>query len=404
MTQSSALEKSAWDRGAKFLFAAIVLGMMTRIALSAISWGTLDATTWRDFAYAISQRGLLQLYADRTDFNHPPIPGLWSLIAWRASGPLHVSFPFVFRLPVIAADGLVCWLLFKIWRSRGASRRSALLIAALFAWSLDAILVSAHHGNTDSIYAALALLSVYLAETVGAHFFAGLALGAAINIKLIPVLLLIPMIGAYRDRGDFARVTKFLAGLACGAIPFAPVLFIAGKSFVRNAIEYQSNVTYWGVNAFLKPLAREPRFSVWSQPIMDHYHDLGRYLILASVLLIVLVMRRRAASMRTDRYTTSAITASLFLILAPGFGVQYTVLAGAMLFAVQLAPAVVYGLMAGLYLAITYYLGWQGGSPIDSSHGSEPAPPSELFGIVAWATLIWFVWTRLRPGHRSARS
>ena len=56
------------------------------------------------------------------------------------------------------------------------------------------ILVSGYHGNTDAVYAMLSLLAVYLLQDRNRPLLAGLALGLAINIKLIPVLLIPPLV------------------------------------------------------------------------------------------------------------------------------------------------------------------------------------------------------------------
>ena len=369
------------------LLALAVLGLGLRVALSAVSFGSYDAMLWSGFAAKIAEHGLLDVYATERHFNHPPIPGYWAALAWLIAERLPgASFPFVFRLPMIAADAVVCVLLWKIWSRRSCGAVFAALVAAGFAWNLDAILVSAHHCNTDPLYAALALLAVYLVEDRRAHFLGGLALGAAINVKLIPVLLVFPMVGGYRDARQVAR---FLAGLAVAALPFVPVLLLRGAEFSRNAIDYTSVAAYWGVNLFLLEMVRLPRFLGWAQPILEYYQDLGRYVLVLAVSLAVLVARRRG---ELDRYSTCAVTAALFLILAPGFAIQYTVFAGALLFAVRPGVGALYGALVGIQLFITYWLGGDGRLPIDSGRTGDHAAPGPLFGLLAWAVLIAFVW------------
>ena len=66
--------------------------------------------------------------------------------------------------------------------------------------------------------------------------------GAAINVKLIPILLIPPLLLSYHDWRD-AR--KFLLGLSLGVIPFIPVLFIQPAAFYHNALTYGSMVSNW---------------------------------------------------------------------------------------------------------------------------------------------------------------
>ncbi len=115
-----------------------------------------------------------------------------------------------FRLPVIAADFASAMLIRKVMVARGASPRRGLAIAAMYAWNPCAILISGYHGNTDAAYAMLSLLAVYLLQDCRRPFFGGIALGLAINIKLIPVLLILPLALGTRSRKE---LVLFLAGL-----------------------------------------------------------------------------------------------------------------------------------------------------------------------------------------------
>jgi hypothetical protein len=266
------------------------------------------------------------------------------------------------------------------------------LILTLYAWNPCAFLLSAYHCNTDSIYAMLALLAVYLVEVRRAHMLGGLALGAAINIKLIPLVLIIPMLGAYRDPRLAAR---FLAGLALSALPFLIPLIGAGASFLANAISYTSVPSYWGVNVFLRELSRLPRFSGWATPITEQFHHIGRWIVILAIVLVTLVMRRRATS--ANRYATCAISAAIFLILAPGFGMQYAVFPIPLMMVAAPLFGMLYGTLAGLGLFFIYWLGWSGTVPLASTLGvPDDAGPAVQFGLLAWAVLIAFVWNFLR--------
>src|SRR5205814_9830382 len=137
---------------------------------------------------------------------------LWAAACYRvatwAQRHIHTGsyafpwFPYLFKLAPIAADAVTCWLLWRIWHPRAGAIWAA-AAAAIYAWNPVAILISAHHCNTDSIYAMLCLAAVYVIESrrgsVGAWFWGGLLLGAAINVKLIPVLLIPPLVILCRD-------------------------------------------------------------------------------------------------------------------------------------------------------------------------------------------------------------
>ena len=125
----------------------------------------------------------------------------------------------------------------------------------MYAWALTPILVSSYHGNTDSVAAAAWLLSVYLATEHEADFAAGLALAAAINVKLIPLLGIPAAFAGYRL---WKRATRFFDGLALGLLPFLPVAVLVGSAFYRNAIAYGSSVDLWGLPGMAVLLSRSP--------------------------------------------------------------------------------------------------------------------------------------------------
>ena len=375
-------------RATKSLLVLSALGIVARVAVAAISVGSYDAILWRGFAEQISANGLIETYRANPHFNHPPIPGWWAQVSLGIARAASVRFEFIFKLPMLASDAIVCVLLWKIY----CKRRSALfavIIVTLYAWNLDALLLSAYHCNTDSIYAMLALLSVYLVEERHAHLLAGLALGAAINVKLIPVVLIIPMLGAYRDLRVAAR---FLAGLSISILPFLIPMVGAGTAFIHHALEYTSTPGYWGINVFLRELVRIPRFSGWAQPIMNRFHEYGRYLVLLAIALLTLVVRRRPS---VDRYTSCAATAAIFLILAPGFGMQYTVFPIPLMMVASPFYAMLYGTIAGIGSLFVYWLGWTGTMPLESTLGT-PEGVGPPIGLVAWVVLIAFMWRVLR--------
>jgi hypothetical protein len=301
-------------------------------------------------------------------------------------------FAFLFKLPVIAADGLVCWLLWRIWSCRVGSRWGA-AAAALHAWNPVAIQISAHHGNTDSIYAALCLASIYIIQEFGAWFWGGLILGAAINVKLIPVLLIAPIAATC----DSPRaLVRFLAGLTCAAIPFVPPLLFETRAFVQHALTYNSYPCDWGISLFFLTTARMPKFSAVVGDMFNRYVDSGRYLLLGAIVLLTIWARRYRNDASVDRYRIGAMTFALFLILTPGFGLQYAICVLPLLSAVSFSATILYSLVAGLMVLFTYWLMWEGGLPMVTFGGGSPRGPAPAYGLLAWAVLINFVWKSLR--------
>jgi hypothetical protein len=269
-------------------------------------------------------------------------------------------------------------------------------IVAMYAWNPVAILISGYHGNTDSIYACLSLLSVYLLQDRARPFWGGVALGAAINVKLIPVLLILPLALSLRRP---AELIKFVAGLAVCVLPFLPPLLLARDAFWHNALAYKSLLTLWGIQFFL--LMPHPPAEAAPDKVSAAarwYWEYGRYVLLAAVCMWAVVARlanRKGADgdgkRGWDRYTIAAVTYALFIALAPGFGVQYLVVLVPLLYAVNPRFANVYGLAAGAFLLAAYdhYSDWT--FPFSSLFDSMFPVYVGVIGLAPWALLVYFI-------------
>ena len=375
------------------LWSLLAAGFAARLIVSAVAWGTTDAVSFLHFAYRIEGNGLLGTYRIDPLFNHPPIAGYWSYLAFVLAGrpePLEDStlFAFVLRLPVIAADLASALLVGTVALARRLSPRASLAAAAMYAWNPCAILVSGYHGNTDAVYAMLSLLAVYLLQDRGKPLLGGLALGMAINVKLIPVLLIPPLLLASRSRRE---ALLFIAGLAVMAIPFVPPLLME-PAFARNVLQYKSQPDPWGILFVLReadPAGVNPDGTLAPGHPATVYNRWGSWIILGCVTLWAVVARRFPD--RFDRYRVAAVTYALFLVLAPGFGIQYLIVLAPLLYATAPRFANLYGVLACVFLLAAYFFYWDGTFPLSSLFDRPFPPPLAMFGLMPWCVLIGFL-------------
>ncbi len=368
------------------LLALALAGLMARLVVLHFSAGTNDIFTWNQFAKSVSEQGVVWLYANNNTFNHPPLMGYLGNLALWLSDHLRVRFAVVFKVAPILAELMSAWILWDLWRRRRGPLFAA-LVAAAFAWNLDTILVAAHHGNTDCIFAALCLLSAYLVEEHQLHFAGGLALAAAINVKLIPVLLVGPMLARYRRLPDAAR---FAGGLSLGVIPFIPVLILAGRAFYSNAIAYNSNIDNWGFIFFFRESLHNGNLHSMAESELAFYRSFGRQLVLMLMGALTLIAW---ATARFNRYQLGAMTLATFLFFTPGFGVQYTACVVPLLFADRPAIAAGYSLLAGLFIGFVYWCFWNRQFPATTLFARSIPSPGTLFGLLAWWTLGCYLTT-----------
>ena len=387
-------------RGVALLW-GVVVALLVRVALAAASIGTNDALTFAEFAKEVRMVGVVETYRLDPYFNHPPLVGLWAAavlgLLKAPFVPLQMAFPpnvtyafsFLFKLPIIAADALAAWLLFKRWRPRLGKLR-ATAVAAAFAASVGSILVGAFHCNTDPAYAMLCLAAVYLLEEKQAFFLGGVVLGAAINVKIIPLLLVPPLLLSCSSR---QQARAFVLGLSAAAVPFLPVICRDFSSFYENVLAYNPPSNGWGINAFLMLGTKIGIVARWAARAATWYHLIGRYLLLLLVAAWAAAARRWQ---RWNRYELAAMTLAIFMVFTPGFGVQYIVPVGLLLFAARPRVAAAYAIASGAFL-LEVYLARSDGLrlPVLILLITRLSSAEALLGLPAWGILVYFLTTTL---------
>ncbi len=372
------------------------LGLIARFVLALRSEGTNDVRIWDYFAHYIRDRGLFAAYRDLVGgdyvdpasrapypvFNHPPLSGLYMAAAQWVADSLQVRFSLFVKLPGLVGELLSAWVLARIFRAN--PERAAAVVAA-FAWSLCSLLVSGFHGNTDCAYAGLMLLGVYLLQDRHRPLAAGLAFAAATNVKLIPVVLIVPLLITVRE---WRTVRGLVSGLLLGGIPLLVAVSVAPRDFIRNVVSYTPDPNFWGIEGLALSTFANPRWADEAHAFYDWYLHGYRPFLFGALVLVAVVERVRP---RWDYYQRAALFIAIFLILTPGFGVQYTVALAPLAFAVSIRWGLWYATTAGLML-LTVYLAFRREGPLLDSQFTSLFPfPAPMIGMLAWGTLIGFV-------------
>jgi len=395
----------SWLKAPKTLVAALsvltALGFVARFALWWLSDGSNDITSWYIFARWVRAHGLGATYLRWDLFNHPPLMGLLSELALQAAGWPVLRFSQWFKLPSILAEGVTGFLIYSAWRRRGKPLRGLAALAA-YAMAFNCILISGYHGSTDALYFCFAFAAAYLMESHRAPFWSGLALGASMNVKIIPVLIALPLASRCSRPRDLAR---FIGGSSLGAIPFLVALVGFSEpqrvAFIRNVFMYRSYREYWGVELVLRWLFRwtHEAFPAFARGISEAaiwYSMAGGKLLLAASAGIAVWNFWLSKPLRQggsgfgethfDAYQLCAMGFALFLLFGPGFGVQYVGCVVPMLLATSVEFGALFATTSGIFIAAVYahfVVRW---SPIYSAHRSRPGSLSPLANI-AWVSL-----------------
>jgi tetratricopeptide (TPR) repeat protein len=295
-----------------------------------------------------------------------------------------VWFPFWLRLPAIMADVGSVLILFRILdrRLHDASIRGALL---MFAAAPALILISGFHGNTDSVMLFFLLLSVALLER-GLSGRAGLSFGLAMCFKIVPVIAL-PVIYLYQS-----SVRKRIAFLGAAGImllvSWSPYLLQSPGTILRHVFGYGSYYGHWGISYLALQLGNVAPPSAWVSELL---RPVGPYLLLASIPLVSVYLRRSGATL----YDQVGFIFFWFLAFTSGFGVQYLAWLVPWTVGLGAIPSGIFYAASGAFLFLVYNY-WSQGMPwylADSNRIGDYQGHYDYFQLLCWVTTILLLLT-----------
>lgn len=376
------------------LIVVLVVAFLARALVAYASIGSNDAVLWDGYARQIGRDGIVETYRAQPAFNHPPAIGYVQWIASSIGDAVGIRFSLVSKVLPIAMDVIVVW--FAYW-----FLRPQLWILWVLALNPASLLVSAYHGNTDSVCAGFCFLALISLER-GRFTAASLSLAAAFNVKLIPAVVLVPfLVRVYRLAGA-THLWRALLVLSIGAIPFVPVLLVDAPAFYRNALAYNSLVAAWGLN--LIALSLGTISSDLGDAVMRLVLANGKQWVLASAWFLGSL---QAFKMGPQSLAAGALAFTCFLVFAPGFGVQYVVYPVAALLVASPFIGVVYAFIAGTFILATYAGFWTGTYPWYSNFDGPFNLIAQRIGFAAWAVLVTYLartgWPLLRAFVRGER-
>jgi hypothetical protein len=359
------------------LAAACVLGVVVRMLWMVRSRGTNDIATWQHWGEYVETLGVRRCYESIAGFNHPPLMGYLAMLVRRLALATHVRFELLFKMVALAGDALAAALLVRAHRDDlGRAAR----VVTLYAVSLASVLVTGYHGNTDPLCAGLVLLAAVMLDEQR-PLAAGLAYAGALNVKLIPLLIGPALVLQLRRPRDLVR---FALGASAAILPYLPFLITVPRAFYRAAVAYNSSPNYWGIYGFLLLAGHGGRIAPPAAALAPRFWDHGRWFVLVGVVLVAVLARLRG---RADARTGCLAALSAFLVLTPGFGVQYLVYVVPLWFAVEVRRAFVYSTVAGLFMLIIYYDFWTGEVPYYSLFNRHYPLAAAWIGAIVWALL-----------------
>jgi hypothetical protein len=198
------VRRESWQAWPKTRLAASVIlfvaALLVRVWLAYATPGAgYDIESYRIQAQAVLSGQNIYEVTHR----HPYLP-LWMYVpatAWWVAEQTGWPFHFWIKLPSLAADLGIGFLLWKILRRNGITVKAALLYAGFYLFNPVVLLVTVAHGQFDALVLFFVLLAIWWVEhgSVWRRCGAALSLGMAIALKGFPVLFLPTFLLCLRD-------------------------------------------------------------------------------------------------------------------------------------------------------------------------------------------------------------
>lgn len=402
-----------------WILAVLLAGLAIRVLVLLNTAGTSDARRWEQFAQILRDNTIADSYSRHTLLNHPP-PALALLRSMdRAAQASGAELGTIMRASQIAADVLLYLVLAYFFYSD--SRR--LSNASIYFLSPVVILVSSHHVNTDSLLMLFLIAGVALLVRER-YVWAGVAIGCACAIKVLPLILLPIVVVCLKPRASL----KFGVGLAAILIPaFGPLAWTSMDALIRSILGYGGGGPRWALSLVLTLAGRvvSAASSLRVAPASLNTRFFAAAATVSSIKLLFTALSVSAATAVAYRRSrvhgpdSIALVAGLLacfalvIATAPNVGVHY------LIWALPFLPFVMskretMAVHAGLsgYLIAFYAITSRAHAPFYSDLTHKTYSPLmtysiELIALPAWLITLWIAYKAIRfmtDGIRPAES
>lgn len=383
-------------RSRKLVLLVALVALAVKLVMAATTYGTNDVTTWNAYARAVAAVGPVRVYGYHFTYhlyNHAPLVGYLLAIG---NGLHHVGFSigFLIRATSSVCDVLSAVLVFELVRRR-RSLRDATWSGVLVAFSPVLFTVSGFHGNVDPIFTMFMLLAVWLLMDCERRVAAGVALGVALSIELVPVMV-VPVLLVVAARSGRSGFTRFLAGFgALLVLIWTPAVLLELGPLRHHVLGYTGNPSRpWGI----------PQIAAWmgSPSTGTWLAGPGRALVVSvsSLVPAILAFRRPELALQAVGLTMAG-----FLVLSPAFGVQYLVWPLCFAYLIDIRAATAYNLTAGALL-VAIYSRWSGGILWNHAYSAPLTQGERAAALIVWASLLVVVvrGVAITLSHRAERA
>jgi hypothetical protein len=259
------------------------------------------------------------VYTSAAIGRHPYLPFQMYFIGAAFYGAAASLVPFVVlvkTLPVLADLGITI-IIFVAARHDQFDIQGALYWSLLYALSPISLMVSAYHGQFDSV--PLLLLSLawfywHFGRNIGRS---GIALGFAILSKTWPIVYLpVVFLRIRSNRRKLLFAAEALSIPILFTVAYIVIFSADPRPLLQRALTHVGNPGWWGHSALLATAGKQTGLF---QPLYDAILGINRWLLIGVGIVVVWITRKQAS---VDSLTT--IILSIFAV-SVGMGIQWLV-------------------------------------------------------------------------------
>ena len=249
---------------------------------------------------------------------HPYLPFemYWMGLAKWISLQLHGQFTTVVKLLPIVADAIISLVIFIILR-RSLPEHQAFFGSLVYALNPVPIMVSAYHGQFDSVALLFLVLGVWQASR--SDLYAGGWMGLGILAKSWPVLALPSLIISFNSNKQ-----RWVILITSCAVPILGVIVYVFRFHARfvtvilNALSYNHGIGVWGYTYLLRLLGY--LLPTWWAQVFSAIYSNARFITLAILIVIWWLVARK------EHLVAGVLTILVgFLAFTHAFAIQYLI-------------------------------------------------------------------------------
>lgn len=372
------------------LITAVVLSVIIRLFL--IINGKHVADVW-----AIAKMGEVLLNGQNPyltlDFNvYPPLSVFISALSQITGSLTNTSFHIIIKIWPNLADLATAFIVYKLLIKQKIKPVFASLWTGFFLLNPVSIIISAAHGQLDSVSTFLVVLAIFYLNTHPK--ISAFVLGLSIAVKPNPLILLPLFLLVVSKK---IRIRYLLISLTPVILTLIPFIFTKPLQVIGNLLTY-SGITDFGFAAILRGIFFQDNANPNLPALLvSQFLNISKILLLTSLAFIIFLLRKK-------KYITVSILIVYLLFISIYFGIGAQYLSWIIPFAVILRQRMVLVYTATATIALIGFYLYFGPDLLLGKLAGNMLPFTNKYmyyyfygNLLLWITcLIWLIYLLIK--------